>query len=123
MLKNDYNPSTNTFSFVDVGLVFNGGGCPNHYGIGIDDLGVRFADIDGLCAVATPQYMMLTSTPGDGLADYLCIDPDGRTTAWLNKGSNNFISQGQIKIAVGADRANVRFADIDGDVRHSPLFT
>ena len=56
------------------------------------------------------------TTLGDGRADFLCLDLDGRTTAWLNKGPNNFVSQGQVKFSEGADRANIRFADIDGDV-------
>jgi hypothetical protein len=57
---------------------------------------------------------LLTAT-GNGFPDYLCIDPDGRTTAWENT-NLEFESIGQIKFSEGADRANVRFVDINGDV-------
>jgi hypothetical protein len=52
---------------------------------------------------------------GNDFPDYLCIDPDGRTTAWINT-NMQFESLGQIKFCIGADRANVRFVDINGDV-------
>lgn len=84
--------------------------CPNQNGIGLFDLAVRFADIDG-----------------DGRADYLCLDLDGRTTGNLPatlKSENNgipgsYTSVGQVKFSEGADRANIRFADVDGDGMNS----
>jgi hypothetical protein len=48
MIRNDYSKATDTFAWTDVGRIFNGGGCTNHYGVGLFDLGVRFADIDGM---------------------------------------------------------------------------
>ena len=52
---------------------------------------------------------------GNGFPDYLCIDPDGCTTAWINT-NMQFEPLGQIKFSIGADRANVRFVDINGNV-------
>jgi hypothetical protein len=59
----------------------------------------------------------LMSGTGDGKADFLCIGQDGTVNGWLNKGLNAFESAGLIKSSEGKERANLRFADIDGDVR------
>ncbi|KJK61604.1 GDSL-like Lipase/Acylhydrolase family protein [Aspergillus parasiticus SU-1] len=72
--------------------------CTQGWGIGLYDLGLRFADLDG-----------------DGRADYLCMDPDGRTDGWLNKGENIFESIGQVKRSEHYDRASHRWADVNGD--------
>ncbi|ORY14954.1 hypothetical protein BCR34DRAFT_598855 [Clohesyomyces aquaticus] len=64
------------------------------WGVGLQDLGLRFADIDG-----------------DGRVDYLCTEPNGRTTGHLNT-KDGLINMNQIKFS---DRANHRWADIDGD--------
>lgn len=52
---------------------------------------------------------------GDGKADLLCISRDGTVNGWLNKGLNNFQSAGLLFSNV-AERASIRFADINGDV-------
>ncbi|KIN00783.1 carbohydrate esterase family 3 protein [Oidiodendron maius Zn] len=104
MIRNDYSPTTDKFAWTDMGIIFNGGGCPNHHGVGLFDLGVRFADVTG-----------------NGFPDYLCIDPDGRTTAWKNT-NMVFESMGQIKHSEGADRADIRFVDINGDGRADYLW-
>lgn len=57
-------------------------------------------------------------TLGDGKADILCIAPDGSVTGALNKGLNNFQDIGLIRSAQGIERANIRFADLNGDVRN-----
>jgi hypothetical protein len=62
-----------------------------------------------------PENDDSNSLAGNGFPDYLCIDPDGSTTAWINT-AMEFVSLGQIKFSEGADRANVRFVDINGDV-------
>lgn len=49
---------------------------------------------------------------GDGRADILCIEKNGRVTAWLNKASG-LVDVGQIKFSEGWDRANIRFADVE----------
>ena len=42
------------------------------------------------------------------------MDPDGRTVGWLNQKSGLF-ALNQIKVSVGFDRANHRWADVNGD--------
>jgi hypothetical protein len=116
MIRNDYSASTQKFAWTDMGTVFDGG-CSNHQGVGLFDLGVRFADVSGNINDSPLNYgiVPLLTIIGNGYPDYLCIDPDGRTTAWINT-KLNFESVGQIKFSEGADRANVRFVDINGDV-------
>ena len=63
----------------------------------------------------------LKSVIGDGRADFLCIGQDGTVNGWLNKGLNNFQFAGLIKSSEGKERANLRFADINGDVRIAHL--
>lgn len=48
MLRNDYSRETDTFSFTDIGIVSAGISCLEHYGPGLFDLAVRFADLDGM---------------------------------------------------------------------------
>lgn len=77
------------------------GYCDKGWGVGTTDLGMRFADVTG-----------------SKCADALCIDLDGRTSAWLNdcNGLWGVRNVGQIKAAVTPfkDRANIRFADVNG---------
>lgn len=65
------------------------------------DYGLVFGDLDG-----------------DGRVDYLCMEKDGKTTGWLNK-PNGLESKGQIKFAPKEhlDRANFKWADVNGDGR------
>lgn len=72
--------------------------CPEKRGVGYFDLAVRFADIDG-----------------NKRADYLCIEPNGRTWGYLNKddGSLEYISQ--FKKSEDKDRANLRWVDVNED--------
>ena len=53
---------------------------------------------------------------GDGRTDILCVEPNGRITARLWR-ENGFISAGQVKATEGWDRANIRFADVEGSGR------
>ena len=53
---------------------------------------------------------------GDGRADILCLESNGRTTAWLNR-ATGLVDAGQIKKTEGWDRANIRFADVEGSGR------
>lgn len=79
--------------------VVSGGLCPQDWNPNPTDLAVRFGDLNG-----------------DGRVDYLCMDPDGRTRGWLNKASGvEAMSPNQIKVSVGFDRANYRWADVNGD--------
>lgn len=80
--------------------VVSGGKCPQGNSPSLTDLAVHFGDLDG-----------------DGRADYLCMDPDGRTVAWQNTASGGLFALNQIKVSVGFDRSNHRWADVNGDGR------
>lgn len=74
-------------------------GCTQGWGVGLYDLGIRFADIDG-----------------DKRVDYMCLEPNGRVTGWLNKpGGLQWMDQ--IKFSVGMDRVSHGWADVNGDGR------
>lgn len=84
--------------------------CTQGWGIGRYDLGSQFADITG-----------------SGCVDYLCLEPNGRITGWLNdcKGTFELRDVGQVKraepLAIGnIDRANIRYADINGELFSCP---
>lgn len=55
---------------------------------------------------------------GSGKVDYLCMNREGYTTAWIrdkNAGVDSLGEDvGQVKFAEGWDRANLQFADADG---------
>ena len=109
MIRNDYSSTSDKFAWTDMGIVFDGGGCPNHHGVGLFDMGVRFADITGKyngTIINAPQNNCSNNIVGNGFPDYLCIDPDGRTTAWINT-NMQFVSLGQVKFSVGADRGKL----------------
>ncbi|KAI0147783.1 hypothetical protein GGR57DRAFT_244744 [Xylariaceae sp. FL1272] len=72
--------------------------CPQTRGLGIQDLAVRMADITG-----------------NGLADYICMEPDGRSWGFVQGSDNSWEQIPQIKFADGKDRANLRWADVNGD--------
>lgn len=94
-----------TFSFVDLGIVTGSAKCNQGYGLDKHDLGVRWHDLTG-----------------DGRADFLCVQPDGAVTGYINKGVNDFFDQGLIKHSEGRERKNIRFADINGDGRNDYLY-
>ncbi|KAK3070207.1 hypothetical protein LTR53_010855 [Teratosphaeriaceae sp. CCFEE 6253] len=89
--RNNYADGKWGFSFE--GFAVN---CNLETGVGEFDLAVRFADIDG-----------------DGYADALCMEPNGRTSAYSNL-PGGLKDWGQIKISEGHERANHRWADVDG---------
>lgn len=102
MWLNNWNPSTRKFGFADKGVISGAVRCTEGYGVIEYDLGVRFADLTG-----------------DGRADYLCIEPNGHVTGYLNRGMSasgqvNFVSVGQIKSTTNYDRQNIRFHDVNG---------
>ena len=70
-------------------------------------MAVRFADLNG-----------------DNHADYLCIKPDGYISAYMHPSNSKgpWEDLGQIKFAEGRDRANLQFADVDGDGRDDMLW-
>jgi hypothetical protein len=86
MLRNDWDGTK--FTFTNIGVVSGGAApCTQGYGYTNNDIGVRFADIDG-----------------DRKADYICMELDGRTTGALNKGLNKLVDQGQIKLSEAKER-------------------
>jgi len=79
--------------------------CPEKRGVGIYDLAVRFADIDG-----------------NGRADYLCIEKNGRTWGYLNNDDGSLTYISQFKKSEDKDRANLRWVDVNGDGRDDMLW-
>ena len=43
---------------------------------------------------------------------YRCIQKNGVTTGYFNRGLGDMVDVGQIKASVGTDRANIRYADV-----------
>ncbi|KAL4983331.1 hypothetical protein BDW68DRAFT_191412 [Aspergillus falconensis] len=79
--------------------------CPQDRGLGFFDRPVRLADITG-----------------NGKADYLCVEKDGRTWGYLQNDDGNELI-GQIKFSEGKDRANLHWADVNGDGRADLIHT
>ena len=63
--------------------------------------------------------VVLADLNGDKKADYLWVDTNGAVTAYMNGGPKtggwNWAPYGNIASGVGAARADVRFADLNGD--------
>ncbi|OJJ35887.1 hypothetical protein ASPWEDRAFT_41117 [Aspergillus wentii DTO 134E9] len=97
---NQYDLASETMKWNPIGSVTGNASCTQGWSVGLYDIGLAFHDIDG-----------------DGRADYLCMEPNGTTTAFLNQGVKDFKDMGQIKRSQGYDRANHRWADVNGDGR------
>ncbi|RYP05273.1 hypothetical protein DL764_003934 [Monosporascus ibericus] len=80
--------------------------CDQGWGLLYSDHGAHFADISKT-----------------GRVDYLCMEPSGRTTAWLRDENGGWFDAGQVKFTEDLDRANFRFADADGDGRADLIWT
>lgn len=52
---------------------------------------------------------------GNGRADYLCMEPGSRTTGFTHNSDGSWTDAGQIKVSITKDRANMRWADVNGD--------
>jgi hypothetical protein len=98
--QNTYVSDTDTVQFANRGIVNPGQSCTQGWGVGVFDRGMRLADIDG-----------------DRRADPLCIEPDGRITAWLNT-AGGMRDVGQVKFSEGWDRYNMRLADVEDSGRN-----
>ncbi|KAH9223897.1 hypothetical protein DL95DRAFT_452880 [Leptodontidium sp. 2 PMI_412] len=82
--------------------------CNQDWGVGYFDNGHHFADING-----------------NGRVDYLCMEPNGRTTALINEPAA-LRNVGQVKAAetdTPRNRADLRFADVNGDGRADMIWT
>lgn len=79
--------------------------CPERKGLGFFDRPVHLADVSG-----------------SGKADYLCVEKDGRTWGFVHNDSGwEYIDQ--FKFAEGKDRANLHWADVNGDGRADLVHT
>ncbi|GES66464.1 esterase [Aspergillus terreus] len=79
--------------------------CPEHRGLGFFDRPVHFADVSG-----------------NGKADYLCVEKDGRTWGWVN-GDDGWEYIDQFKYSEEKDRANLHWADVNGDGKADMIWT
>ena len=95
---NQWNSGTKTLTFANRGVVASPG-CGKSTGVGIFDRNMRIADMDG-----------------DGRADIVCFEREGKLTSWLNK-KEGLENVGQIKKTEGWDRANLRLADVENSGR------
>ncbi|KAF5001515.1 hypothetical protein FGRMN_986 [Fusarium graminum] len=96
--QNNYQTGSGQMTFAG-STIHASPSCEQGWGVGIFDLGMRIHDIDG-----------------DGRADVLCIEKNGRITGWLNKASG-LENVGQVKFSEGWDRASIRFADVEASGR------
>ncbi|KAK4545949.1 hypothetical protein LTR36_002513 [Oleoguttula mirabilis] len=103
VIRNEF--SSGLFAFSDLDVVTGSATCTEGYGSDKHDLGVRWNDLDG-----------------DGRADFLCMQSNGVTHGYLNKGVGNMVDQGLIKHAEGKERKNLRFADLNGDGKDDFLY-
>lgn len=60
---------------------------------------------------------------GNGRADYLCIEKDGSISGAVQDDGGAFEQIPQIKLAEDADRANLRFGDVNGDGLDDMIWT
>ena len=96
--ENQWNSATKTLTFANRGIVASPG-CGKSTGVSIFDRNMRIADMDG-----------------DGRADIVCLELEGKLTSWLNK-KDGLENVGQIKKTEGWDRANIRLADVENSGR------
>jgi lysophospholipase L1-like esterase len=96
--ENQWNSATKTLTFANRGVVASPG-CGKSTGVSIFDRNMRIADMDG-----------------DGRADIVCLELEGKLTSWLNK-KEGLENVGQIKKTEGWDRANIRLADVENSGR------
>ncbi|KAH8170471.1 repeat domain in vibrio, colwellia, bradyrhizobium and shewanella domain-containing protein [Sarocladium implicatum] len=82
--------------------------CREGWGVGRNDIAAHFADLTN-----------------NGCVDYICLDQSGKASAWLNSCGSGFDLHdvGQVKAPIPQkDRANFRFADVNGDGRADYLW-
>jgi hypothetical protein len=96
--ENQWDSATKTLTFANRGVVASPG-CGKSTGVSIFDRNMRIADMDG-----------------DGRADIVCLELEGKLTSWLNK-KEGLENVGQIKKTEGWDRANIRLADVENSGR------
>ncbi|KAH7399037.1 carbohydrate esterase family 3 protein [Phaeosphaeria sp. MPI-PUGE-AT-0046c] len=98
MWRNTYKQGDTKPSLEASRRVINSALCPQPVVNGdIYDLAIRFGDLDG-----------------DRRVDYICLDPNGRSSAWLNT-PTGLVNLNQIKSSEGVPRSSIHFADVNGD--------
>ncbi|OQE36040.1 hypothetical protein PENCOP_c012G03701 [Penicillium coprophilum] len=80
--------------------------CPEKRGIGLFDRPVQFADISG-----------------NGKGDYICLEKDGRSWGYVHNEVGTWDFVDQYKFSEGKDRANLQWADVDGDGKADMIHT
>ncbi|KAK4165172.1 hypothetical protein QBC43DRAFT_378166 [Cladorrhinum sp. PSN259] len=95
---NRYSQSTGQFSWTYLANPAPQVTCDQKTGLGFHDLAVRFADVSG-----------------NGRADYLCLEKDGRTKGYIHNSDDSWEWIDQFKKTEDKDRANLRFSDVNGD--------
>ncbi|KAL3428745.1 hypothetical protein BDV09DRAFT_201281 [Aspergillus tetrazonus] len=84
----------------------NGPRCTEKRGAGFFDRPVHMADITG-----------------NSKAEYLYVEKDGRTSGYLHRDDGSWDHKDQIKFAEDHDRANLHWADVNGDSRADLIHT
>ncbi|QKX57197.1 uncharacterized protein TRUGW13939_04305 [Talaromyces rugulosus] len=80
--------------------------CPEKRGLGFFDRPVHFADVSG-----------------NGKGDYLCVEKDGRTWGFIHNNDDGWDYVDQFKYSEQKDRANLHWADVNGDGRADMIHT
>ncbi|KAL5362439.1 hypothetical protein BJX96DRAFT_177152 [Aspergillus floccosus] len=80
--------------------------CPEKHGLGLFDNPVHFADISG-----------------NGRGDYLCVEKDGRSWGFVHNEDDTWVYIDQFKFSEGKDRANLHWADVNGDGKADMIHT
>ncbi|KAI1076427.1 SGNH hydrolase-type esterase domain-containing protein [Whalleya microplaca] len=81
---------------------------------------IKKIDTKGYCNSDDGARLAWGDVDGDGLADYICLGPEGNIDVSINKGGNppKFDHIGQVKKGPdGLNVTNIRLGDIDGDGR------
>jgi hypothetical protein len=89
---------------------------------GRDGYGVMFAEYVLSFAIQLLARLTSNSLNGDGVDDYIYVDPDnGDVSAWINNGNINgswqWKSLGIIASGVGAKNTTLQMVDFDGEIR------
>ncbi|KAI8283822.1 hypothetical protein K4K60_002411 [Colletotrichum sp. SAR11_57] len=80
---------------------------------GDDDCDIIYVNPETNAVEVFPNQLAVRSADltGSNRANYLCIAPDGTVSGHLQQDSGAFVDVGQIKFAIGKDRANLRCDD------------
>ncbi|CZR48139.1 uncharacterized protein FPRO_12749 [Fusarium proliferatum ET1] len=103
LYENTYKTGSKSVTFTNKGVV-TPATCSQGWGVSPFDRGMKLADIDG-----------------DGRADVICLEPNGRITGWLNLKSG-MENVGQVKFPEGRERADIRFADVENSGRADIIY-